>query len=38
MAQDQRAMHDQVGIAPDGRGEMRVILQRQPEMAEVFRV
>ena len=31
-------MHDQVGIAPDGRGEMRVRPQRQPEMSIVFRV
>ena len=28
----QRAMHEQVGIAADGRGEMRVAAQRQPEM------
>jgi hypothetical protein len=25
MRRDQRAVHDQVGIAPDGRGEMRVV-------------
>ncbi len=27
MPRDQRAVHDQVGIAPDGRGEMRVVPQ-----------
>ena len=36
MPGDQRAMHDQVGIAPDGRGEMGVVPQRQPEMAEIL--
>ena len=31
---EQGAMHHQVGVAPDGRGEMRVFLLRQPVMAE----
>ena len=30
-------MHDQIRIAPDGRGEMGVILQGQPEMAKILR-
>ena len=34
---DQRAMHDQVRIAPDGRGVMRVFRQIQSEMAQVVR-
>ncbi|MPL88767.1 hypothetical protein SDC9_34794 [bioreactor metagenome] len=37
VAEDQRTVHDQVGIAADGRGEMRVRAQRQPEVAEVMR-
>ena len=34
---DQPAMHDQVGIAADRRGEMRVAAQVQAEMAVVLR-
>ena len=34
---DQRAVHDQVGIAPDRRGEVRVAAQVEPEMAVVLR-
>jgi hypothetical protein len=33
---DQRAMHDQVGIAADRRGEMRVAQQVETEMAVVL--
>ena len=32
---DQRAMHDQVGIAADRRGEMRVAPQVEAEMADI---
>ena len=32
---DQRAMDQQVGIAADGRGAMRVARQREPEMTEI---
>ena len=32
--QEQGAMHHQVRVTPDGRGEMRVFLLRQPVMAE----
>ena len=34
---DQSAMHDQVGIAADRRGEMRVAAQVQAEMAVILR-
>src|SRR5919106_1435285 len=34
---DQRPMHDQVGIAPDRRGEMGVVAEIEPEMADVAR-
>ena len=34
-AADQRAVDQQIGIAPDRRGEMRVAAQRQAEMAEI---
>ena len=34
---DQPAMHDQVGIAADRRGEMRVAAQVQAEMAVILR-
>ena len=37
MRRHQRAMHDQVRIAPDRRGEMRVGSQGEPEMPEVLR-
>ena len=33
---DQGAVDDQIGIAPDRRGEMRVVGQGQPEMAELL--
>ena len=33
---DQRAMDDQIGIAADRRGEMRVAAQVQAEMAEIL--
>ena len=33
---DQSAMDDEIGVAPDGRGEMRVAAQIQPEMAIVL--
>jgi len=33
---DQRAVHDQIGVAADGRGEMRVAAQIEPEMAVVL--
>ena len=33
---DQRAVHDQVGVAADRRGEMRVAAQVQAEVAEVL--
>ena len=32
---DQRAVHQQVGVAADRRGEMRVAAQVQAEVAEV---
>ena len=32
---DQGSVHDEVGVAPDRRGEMRVARQREAEMAEV---
>ncbi len=32
----EHTMHDQVGIAPDGRGEMRISRRRQSEVALVF--
>ena len=35
---DQRAVHDQVGVATDGRGEVGVGLQRQAEVPEIFGV
>ena len=38
MACNQRAVHDQIGVAPDGAGEMRVVAQGQPEMAKVFSI
>jgi hypothetical protein len=31
MRRDQRAVHDQVGIAPDRRGEMRVVRSARPK-------
>ena len=34
---DQRAMHEKVGIAPDGRSEMRVARKPEPEMAAQVR-
>ena len=34
---DQRAVHDQVGIAPDRRGEMGIAAQVEAEMAVVLR-
>ena len=34
---DQRAVHDEVGVAPDRRGEMAVARQVQAEVAEVLR-
>ncbi len=34
---DQRAMHQQIGIAPDRRGEMRIAAERQAEVAEILR-
>src|SRR3712207_8138738 len=37
MRRDQRPVDDQVGVAPDGRGEVRIVPQRQPEMPEVRR-
>ncbi len=33
---DQQAMGDQVGIAADRRGEVRVLRQVEPEVAEIF--
>ena len=33
---DQRAVHDEVGVAADRRGEMRVALQVQAEMAVIL--
>ena len=33
----QRAMHDQIGVAADRRGEMRVAAQMQAEMAVILR-
>ena len=33
---DQRAMHDEIGIAADRRGEMRVAAQIEAEMAVVL--
>ncbi len=35
-APDQRAVHDQVGVSPDGRCEMRVTPQVQAEMAVIL--
>ena len=32
---DQRAMHDEVGVAADRRGEVRIAAQVQTEMAEI---
>ena len=37
MPGNQRAVHDQVGIAPDRRCEMRIRPQSQPEMPKIFR-
>ena len=37
MRRNQGAMHNQVGIAADGRGEMGVTLQVKPKMPKVFR-
>ena len=37
MPRDKRAMHHQIGIAPDGRGEVGVIPQSKAEMAKVYR-
>ena len=34
---DQRAMHDEVGVAADRRGEMRIAPQVEAEMAEILR-
>ena len=34
---DQSAMHDEIGIAADRRGEMRVAAQIEAEMAEILR-
>ena len=34
---DQGAMHHEVGIAPDRRGEMRIAAEIEPEMAEIVR-
>ena len=34
---DQRAMHQQIGIAPDRGGEVRIALQRQSEVPEILR-
>src|SRR6266851_9604010 len=36
VAADQRAMDEEIGIAPDRRGEMRVAPQRQAEMADIL--
>ena len=33
---DQRAVDDQVGVAADGRGEVRVLQQVQAEVAEIL--
>ena len=33
---DERAVHDQVGVAADGGGEMRVRFERETEVAEVL--
>ena len=35
-ASAQRAMHDEIRIAADRRGEVRVLRQRQPEVADVL--
>ncbi|MGT2485776.1 hypothetical protein ACU4GA_06680 [Methylobacterium oryzae CBMB20] len=34
---DERPVHDQVGVAPDRRGEMRVAAQVEAEMPEILR-
>jgi len=34
---DQRAVHQQIGIAPNRRGEMDVARQRQTEMPDIVR-
>ena len=34
----QAAMHDEVGIAADRRGEMRVVLERETEVPDVLRL
>ncbi len=33
---DQRAMYQQIGVAPDGRSEMCIVVQPEPEMPDVL--